>query len=341
MVILIALGFISLFQLSVFLGWVSYLLLCVIPMEIVIGITWLGRHPAFAARRRQPVKGILLTLVALGVGAVVAPIYMLLAGDGISPPTPMLAQCTIVSVVVTFWITIMWGGWPFTKALQNPVTAGIVILAAAYGLNYALFRVFFNYEFMQDAPVYVASLDPHGMFNAWSALVFYVTALAIMFLMLQFDLWPLTKFRSAMDQPTLGVIWTIVALIGGGLAYYIGVIVIRMDPVAFLIRVPIPFIFGTIVVLNMLENSLFQNLAQPVKGFANTIAAAVIGTALAQMYSALAPWVSGNVSGGPPAYEFEIWLASALLSVTFPFMIFYAEFFRFWPLVRPKREIKP
>ena len=28
----------------------------------------------------------------------------------------------------------------------------------------------------------------------------------------------------------------------------------------------------------------------------------------------------------------EIWLASALLSVTFPFLVFYSEFFNFWPL---------
>ena len=35
---------------------------------------------------------------------------------------------------------------------------------------------------------------------------------------------------------------------------------------------------------------------------------------------------------GPPTYDFEIWLASALLSVTFPLLIFYAEIFKFWPL---------
>jgi hypothetical protein len=30
----------------------------------------------------------------------------------------------------------------------------------------------------------------------------------------------------------------------------------------------------------------------------------------------------------------EIWLASALLAVTFPFLIFFAEFFKFWPAGR-------
>ena len=52
--------------------------------------------------------------------------------------------------------------------------------------------MFFNYDFLQGAPVYLASA-PHGQFNGVSALVFYVTALAVMFLVLCFDLWPFTK----------------------------------------------------------------------------------------------------------------------------------------------------
>jgi len=37
---------------------------------------------------------------------------------------------------------------------------------------------------------------------------------------------------------------------------------------------------------------------------------------------------------GPPGYDFERWLASALLGVTFPLLVLYAEFFKFWPLQR-------
>jgi hypothetical protein len=32
-------------------------------------------------------------------------------------------------------------------------------------------------------------------------------------------------------------------------------------------------------------------------------------------------------------YEYELWLVNALLSVTFPFLIFYAAYFNYWPLV--------
>lgn len=332
LVMAIALGFISLFSFPTFAGWVTYWLICCIPMQIVIAVTWGCKQPQFAGTRGQPAKGILLFLLALAAGVVVGAIHFVTVGGSISPPPPMVAMCLIVSVIVTFWGAIMWGGWPFTAMIKNPVGAGLALLAACYVVNYILFRIFFNYGFMQGAPVYVPALDPHGLFNAWSALVFYLTAIGVMFLMLNFDLWPLTKSPRLMKQPVLGLVWTAIILVVGGIAFYIGVSVMGMDPVAFMVKVPIPFVFGTIIVLNMLQASLFAKLTQPLKGVLNTIASAVIGIALALLYSALAPTVTGAVKPGPPGYDYEIWLASALLGVTFPFLIYYAEFFQMWPL---------
>src|SRR3954453_15053529 len=107
-----------------------------------------------------------------------------------------------------------------------------------------------------------------------------------------------------------------------------------MDVVQFLVRVPIPFIFGTIIVLNMLEGSLFAKRKQPSKGLLSALAAALVGTGLAWFYEAVAGIVTGKLHAGPPAYDFEIWLASALLAVTFPFLIIAAAFFDFWPFKR-------
>jgi hypothetical protein len=198
-------------------------------------------------------------------------------------------------------------------------------------LTYVEFRVFFNYEFMQGAPVYLASA-PHGMFNAIMALVFHVTALAVMFLVLCFDLWPMTSSPGIMKQPVLGVVWSLIALAGAALAMWVGIGVFGMDPMAFLTGVTAPFIFGTIIVLNMLQNSLTGSMAQPAKGLANAIAASAIGVVLARVYAALAPLVTGTLASGPPGYDMEVWLANALLSVTFPFLIYYAVFFQYWPL---------
>jgi hypothetical protein len=327
----VALGFVSLFSLPTFTGWVAYFLLCVIPMQIVAAVTW-GANPRFVASQGQPAKGAVLTLTTLAVGVVVCALAYVTIGGSISPPTPMLAMFSIVSVVITFWLAIMWGGWPFTGIVKNPVPAGVLMLVVCYLINYALFRVFFDYGFMKDAPVYVAAQDPHGLFPAWNALVFYLSCLAGMFFLVNFDLWPLTTVPSIMRQPVLGLVWTIAVLVLGGAAFYVGVVALGMDPVAFMVRVPVPFIFGTIVVQNMLKGSLFAGQAQPVKGVLNVVAVVVIGEALSWMYGRLAPMVTGDVRPGPPTYDFEIWLASALLSVTFPLLIFYAEFFQLWPL---------
>ncbi len=333
-VIAVSLGFIHLFSFPTFTGWVSYFLLCIIPMEIVASVTWGAQQPKFAGGLSQPAKGIAFVVLCLLAGVIIAPLQFAMAGGWIGPPTPMLVMCTIVSVIITFWLAIMWGGWPFTQWIKNPVAAGLVLLVVCYLLNYGLFRVFFNYDFMRGAPVYVASLDPHGMFNAWNALVFYLSVITVMFISVNFELWPFTKFPALMKQPVLGIVWTIAAFALGGLGFYIGVGLLKMDVVSFMITVPVPFIFGTIVVMNMMQGSLFGNLKQPVKGVLNTLASATIGTVLALAYHALAPMVTGKVNPGPPSYDYEIWLSSALLGVTFPFLIFHAEFFKLWPFKR-------
>jgi len=332
LVIAISLGFVAIFPAAKFLGSVTYCLICIIPMEIVIGITWGCKQPGFAVKLAQPVKGALLALLAAITGVAVVGAYFFTVGGGVRPISPMLMMCTIASVIVTFWAAIIWGGWPFTTLIKNPVAAGLAMLAACYVVNYLLFRLFFSYEFMRGAPVYVESLDPHGLFNANLALVFYMSAIGIMFVMLHFDLWPLTKFAGVMKQPALGLVWTAICLVLGGILFYIGVFAMAMDPLQFMVRVPIPFIFGTIIVLNMLQGSLITKQAQPLKGILSAGAAAVIGTGLALLYTGLAPAVSGELAPGPPGNDFERWLASALLGVTFPFLIFYAEFFEFWPL---------
>jgi hypothetical protein len=334
LVMVASLGFVSLFDFPTFGSWVAYLMICVIPMQIVIGVTWGTNQPGFAARQRQPVKGILLALVTVVVGVIVAPAYLAIAGANVTPPGPIPSHAIIVSVIITFWWTIMMGGWPFKPFIKNELAAGLALVAACYVLNLILFRLFFNYSFLQGASVYIPSADPQGLFNAISALVFYVTCLGIMFLMLAFDLWPLTKFPALMKQPNLGIIWTVIAIALGGLVFWLGTSVLQMDPMIFMVTVPIPYIFGTIIVLNMFQNSLVAKLSQPAKGVANALLVVVIGSVLAQLYRALAATITGALHSGLPSYEAEIWLASALLAVTFPLLIFFAEFFKFWPLVK-------
>jgi hypothetical protein len=328
----VSLGLISLFDFPMFAGWMSYFLLCIIPMQIVMLALWRTAQPRFAAAQKQPMKGLLSTACAAVWGAAVAVIFFLTVGGSVSPPAPMLIMFCIVSVPVTFFLCIVWGGWPTNAVIKNPVAAGLLQLVGGYVLNYLLFRTLFNYGFMQDAPVYVPELDPQGIFNAWKILVFYISVLAAMFFVIDFDLWPFTRFPKLMKQPMLGTVWMLTILVIGGIAFYIGTVVMAMDPVIYMIRVPVAYLFGSIIVLNMFQNSLFAKMTQPTKGVVNAIATVTFGSGLAWIYRLAMPVVTAPLVSGVPSYDAEIWLASALLSVTFPFLVFYSDFFDFWPL---------
>jgi hypothetical protein len=333
LVLAVSLAFLAMFDFATFVGWVSFYMLAVVPLQIVVVVTWAADLP-FAARFEQPAKGIVLLLATAAGAAVMTPVVLQLVGEGVSPPGPIPSQYAVVVVPTTFFMAIAFGGWPFAVLTKHRIAAGLLLLAVSYALTYALFRVFFSYEFLQDAPVYLPSA-PHGLVNGVAALVFYVTMLGGMFLMLHFDLWPFTLSAGLMKQPVLGLVWTIVAAAVGALVMWVTVSVLSLDPMYVLTRMTAPFIFGTIIVLNMLQGSLFGQLHQPLKGIANALTAALIGGVLAHLYGRVDRLLIGmELPSGAPGYEYELWLVNALLSVTFPFLIFHAAFFAFWPLTK-------
>jgi len=331
LVIALSLAYLALFDFATFVGPVAFFMLCLIPAQVVLVV--LAPNPPFAARLRQPIRGIALILATVAVAIVATPIALQLAGEGISPPGPIPSHYAVIVVPTTFFMAIMFGGWPFSAMTKNRgVVAGLALIAS-YGLTYAIFRSLFNYDFLQGTPVHLASA-PQGMYNGEMALVFYVTALAGMFLLLHFDLWPLTTSPAVMKQPILGVIWLAVSLAIGALVMTITTGQMGLRPMYVLTRVTAPFIFGTIIVLNMLQNSLFASLAQPVKGLANAVTAAIIGVVLAQVYGLVSPAIVGAMPPEVPD-AYEVWLVNALLSVTFPFLIFFAACLNYWPLAAP------
>jgi hypothetical protein len=329
-VMALALAFVASFEFSRFAGQVSFFMLCLIPLQVVAVVLWGAKLPLVELLPR-PLRGIALLFLNVAIAVAIAPIALQVAGEGLRPPGPIPSHFAIIVVPTTFWLAIMFGGWPFTAIARERLVPGLAVLAASYVITYGIFATFFNYGFLEGTPAYLASA-PQGLFNGVIALVFYVTCLAVMFLVLCFDLWPFTTSPALMKQPVLGAVWTVVALAGGAAATYVGLTLMGADPMVFLTRVSAPFIFGSIIVLNMLQNSLFASMRQPLKGVMNAAAAAVIGVGLARLYGALAPAVSGQLTSGPPGYDFEVWLANALLSVTFPFLIFHAAYFDYWPL---------
>jgi hypothetical protein len=333
LVIAISTGYIAVWDFGTFNGWVAFFALSFIPFEVVTGVIW-GGNPPFAAGLRQPVKGLVLLLVTLLVGALVSQVVYRTLGASQGDPGPMLAFFAICVIVTTFFWTIAFGGWPFTAMIKNPVAAGLATWLACYVVGFAIYWICCDFTYLEGAPVYVPSADPKGLFNAWSVPVYYMAALTILFAWLCFDLWPLTSSPRIMKQPTLGIVLVGISLGVGYAMYYVAVYVMTIQNVEFLLRVPIAFIFGTILVLNMCQNSLFKT-AQPAKGIMNVAFSAVIGSVLMIGYQQLQPVLSGPLPPGPEPFQreqFQVWTANAMLSVTFPFLVFYAAYFNFWPL---------
>jgi len=327
--IALSLAYLSLFDFPTFAGWVAFVMLALIPAQVVLVVL----APGALSTLRQPARGAALVLITVTAAVAISPLAVRLVGEGVSPPGPIPTHYFVIVVPTTFFLAIAFGGWPFTLVSRNRWLVALLALAASYGITYVLFRTLFNYEAMRGAPVYLSSA-PHGLFDAVWVLVFYVTVLAGMFVPLHFDLWPLTRVPALMRQPVLGLVWMGVAIaIAAAVMAVAGAV--GMDPMFVLTRVTAPFIFGTIILLNMLQNSLFAAVArQPLKGVLNVGVAAFGGLALASLFQWMAPVVVGPLPSGPPGYEAEIWLVNALLSVTFPFLVYLAACFEFWPFTR-------
>ena len=215
---------------------------------------------------------------------------------------------------------------------SNPLVSGLPCSSPSYVVTYVVF-VSSSTTTSCRARRSTCNRRRKGMFNGVSALVFYVTALAVMFLVLCFDLWPLTLFPAVMKQPVLGLVWTRDRA-GGCCAGDIdwhrqtrrrpdglphagdGAVHLRIDH-----RVE----HAPELALREAGAAAQGRVEHRRRGGDRSDARA--------LYVSLSPLVIGRLASGPPGYELEIWLANALLSVTFPFLIYHAAFFGYWPLV--------
>src|SRR5262245_59846260 len=153
----ISLAFVHSFDSGTFIGWPAFYNLCLIPFQIVAVVIWAGANPSFVARLVQPVKGIAMLIVTAIAAAVMSFVVLYMVGEGISPPGPIPVQFAVIAVPTTFFLAIIWGGWPFTNIFRNPIVAGLALLIGSYVITYIIWNVFFDWRYLQGAPVYLAS----------------------------------------------------------------------------------------------------------------------------------------------------------------------------------------
>ena len=314
---------------AVEMGWATLILVAMVPTQILLTLFWHGEVPRSLGGLKQPGRGLAFIGLTVIVGLAVSVLSIVVLGGGEARPTPFVIMVLIITVPVTLWQAVLLDAWPWVLLTKSRVWQGVGIWVATYVVAWAISRIFYDFSFLRGAPFYREALDPHGLFYAQSPLTLCVGSVSATLALVVMDFWPTARLTR---QPARGLanMLLVAALVG---ALWLGFVTYGgMDVVQFQARVCVCLIFGLFILLVTMRLSLFTGLAQPWRGLAlNAVAAG-----LAVLTYALYAWVArtiGLASGGP-GYSLELWLASAMLAITFPFMVVFADFLDFWPLVR-------
>jgi hypothetical protein len=276
-----------------FAGWISYFLLCVIPVQIILAITLGTNHPGFASRRAQPAKGILLVLIGLAVGGIIAAVA--------------------------------------ASLVKNPLATGFGVLLTSEIGCYLIYKICFNFGFLRGAQVYVAALDPQGLFKCLEGarLLCHDRRGDV----LDRGFRTLASNYVSQSDAAAGVGHCVEHYCGRAGRYCVlprsrsrwngsyDISGTSSGALHFWIDYCSEYVSGYVV----------SEARAAYKGYRDHSVGRCGWIAAHGTYGVLAPTVTGTLRTGPPGYDFEMWLASALLAVTFPFLIFIAEFFKLWP----------
>ncbi|WP_437883251.1 hypothetical protein [Pseudomonas sp. LRF_L74] len=332
-VIVLSLALIGCFSGAFFATWVTFFVVCCVPVQIVLAMLWRGQYPGWLKQLAQPWRGLALVAMSLAGGALIASLVFFTQAREVGPPTPFTLMYVIFCVLLSFWLVIIWECWPLSRLLRHPLALGLATLLVAYLLGYRLFAWLFDFSAMAGAPFYRAELDPQGLAPAFEILAFAVTTVGVTFACVLLGFWPLGSRLQGL-QPWAGLARSALVL-GLSAALYLGATrLLGIAAVPFMVHGAIALLFGCLVPLLAFEGELFGRLAQPLRGLLQLLVALLAGAVLPRLYWVAGPWLSGPMSAGAVDYAHEFWLASALLAMTFPVLVAFSQFFDFWPLRR-------
>ncbi|NLH79668.1 MAG: hypothetical protein GX458_02335 [Phyllobacteriaceae bacterium] len=321
-------------------GAATIFLVAMVPTQVVMSLYWRGEVPTAVGRLPQPMRGLAFAAIAVAVAAVVALGAVMVFGGGRFEATPFVIMPLVITVPITLAQVILFEGWPFSVMTASRALQGIAVLVATYAIAFLVDRIFFDFGFAAGAPFYRGELDPHGMFVAWVPMTALVAAVYAMLILVLFDFRPTARvferFPTLGRQPLRGLVNAVVVVALVAVPWLGFVTWGGMDLVDFLARVAVCLIFGIFILLVMMGGAPFVALRQPARGLVLSAAAIVLAVAAFEGYRAAATAIHA-ITAGPPGYDLELWLASAMLGFTFPAMVAFADWFGFWPLVRPAR----
>lgn len=322
---------------TLLMSWVTLLFVAGVPAMIILMLALHGRFPARIAELRQPLRGFAFTVLTAAVAIPVGWLANAMLGAGMMPPTPLPVMYLILAVPVAIWLIVGFGAWPFSRLARSPGALAVSVLIAAYLLAWLLYRLLFDFHFLADAPFYAALTDPAGMFMAWYPLTAALNMALLLLAMVLLDFWPLSpiaaRWPSLGSQPSRGLVLLAALGLTTAALWKIGMGGLGMDIVGYNVRVVISGIFGVFVVLVMFQGAPFIRIAQPWRGLVLIAAAILLAVCAYGLYARLVPPELATAGS-----DSAVWIASAMLGVTFPVMVIWADFLGLWPLAIPARQ---
>ncbi|MEG3126159.1 hypothetical protein [Sphingomonas sp. GB1N7] len=315
--------------------WITLCVSCIVPLQFLVAVMWKHEHPGRIARLAQPWRGLAYLGMFVAFAAIVSGIVLALLGGWIMPPTPFPNTYVIYVVQITMCLIVAFQEWPMSLTRFGPVGRGVGTLAISYGVTALLFFTLFNFSDSKAAPFYHAALDPSGMFVSWIPMTFTMTTVGVLLTLLYFDFLPLSLIAARVPalgkQPTFGLVTIVFSMAVGGAIWWVGTVAIGMDRIMFLARIDVAYVFGILMIINIFQLAPFVTLPQPWRGVVLTLATCAIASIVYPMYTWIAQVAFGGLPSGAPGYQLELWMASALLAITFPMIALYSGTFGFWP----------
>ncbi|MCB1661077.1 MAG: hypothetical protein H6995_00685 [Pseudomonadales bacterium] len=335
--LLLALSLIFLMEDGFYQNWFGFLAISCIPSLVIINAVWQFNYPNKLARiHSQPWRGLSFTLLAIALGLIVAALSMQWVGLNIAPPTPFLMMFIILSVVAVMWQLLVFEGWPF-HGLSNSMK-GWAMLCSSYVLAYLLYQIFFDFSLLSGIPESWRAIAPLGLFEPWTAIVYLITTLSVIFAFQLVDFRPFTNLRSKQNlcakQPYHGLLLGSTVLLLSLLTFWLATQFFKIDPVTFMVKAPVSFLFGLFLMMDTTGNQVFLSIRQPWRGLLLIALSMMLGALMCRGYEWIMYGVLAHIVSGAPTYSAELWLANAMLSMTFPLILIYCHFFKFWPIQR-------
>lgn len=346
----------SLFDIHAYGAIFTTFLMSNVPILVILTLGLQARYPSTEGIPR-PWGAFLLTAFVLLMGFLISRALVSFIAGGAA--TPFINIQAIVTVIITFFLVIAFGMWPFHK--MSLPGKGFSTLILTYILGWLAVKLF-NFSMLSHpdgvipsavgaVPFYseggplaaFAAIAPtSGPFTWEVGITFVFWCVIPLFSFAMLHMWPFNKFPSLMRQPVLGIVLTISCCVVSYIAISVGIRILNIAPLNFLL-IGICYLFGVLMFMTMFQMWPGRNIQSPVGCALLNLLLAII-VAIIGYYGIRAFCVShfGAEAMKHPTDVFTI--GNLMLGIAFPAWAAYQGMWDFWPLPptpAPPAETQP